>query len=391
MSHTNIFPKIDCAKRTDEGFRAKIYEDHHKTDSPLLKLNIDMIQKIPIADSLHLLHLGLMKRFLLGWRDGTFRKSDTKWSDANTKAVSAFLLKCKMPREIHRAMRSLEHLCYWKGTEYRTFLMYVGIVALKDHSSYEIYQHFLLLFCAVTICETRQFSHLLHLAKALIDHYIEDFIHIYGIHYMTSNFHNLAHMIDDVVKFGPLTSISSYPFENALGFIKTMMKNGNNPLSQIAKRMTEMTLMNTNNKFSAESPQVVLTTPNSGQNVPSHFHVVSEKTTEFHSKIDLGPFLLSTDVANKWFLTHSNKIVCLKNILSVEKNQVSLLGIALTGSANFFERPIRSSALNIYAAPKIDEKGAQYSSFIVADIKCKLVRVEYNDKTDVFIPLLHTL
>lgn len=162
--------------------RTKIseYGSHHKCDSPLLQLNIDMIDQIPIADSLHLLHLGVMKRLLFGWRDGTFRNTGTKWPFSTISAVSDFLNKCKMPREIHRAVRDLDCLAHWKGTEYRTFLMYVGIVALKDHVSYEVYQHFLQLFCAVTICESREFSHLLPLAKVLMDHYVENFKEIYG-------------------------------------------------------------------------------------------------------------------------------------------------------------------------------------------------------------------
>lgn len=77
-SNTNIFPRTDCERRTDEKFQAKLYGRHHKMDSPILKLDIDIIEQFPVGDSLHLLHLGMMKRLLFGWRDGTFRNSDTK-------------------------------------------------------------------------------------------------------------------------------------------------------------------------------------------------------------------------------------------------------------------------------------------------------------------------
>lgn len=52
---------------------------HHKIDSPLLKLKIDMIEEFPVADSLHLIDLGIMKRLLMGWRNGNFIKRVTKW------------------------------------------------------------------------------------------------------------------------------------------------------------------------------------------------------------------------------------------------------------------------------------------------------------------------
>lgn len=113
VTNTNVFPKVESPKKTDEGFRAK------KCESPLLQLKRDMVEHIPIAKLPNLLHLGVMKRMLFGWRDGTFRNSETKWSFRTISMLSDFLKQCKMPREIHRAVRGLECLPHWKGTEYR--------------------------------------------------------------------------------------------------------------------------------------------------------------------------------------------------------------------------------------------------------------------------------
>lgn len=53
------YPRTNCTRRTDEGFRLKIDEDHHKEDTPLIRLiGIDMIQDFIVADSLHLFDLG---------------------------------------------------------------------------------------------------------------------------------------------------------------------------------------------------------------------------------------------------------------------------------------------------------------------------------------------
>lgn len=52
------FPRIDCPLRDQTG------KDHHKDDSPLLKLKLDMVQDIIIADSLHLYDLGNISLFL---------------------------------------------------------------------------------------------------------------------------------------------------------------------------------------------------------------------------------------------------------------------------------------------------------------------------------------
>lgn len=48
--------------RTDERFRNRFQPEHHLQNSILEDLPIDMVKGFPIADSLHLLDLGLMKR-----------------------------------------------------------------------------------------------------------------------------------------------------------------------------------------------------------------------------------------------------------------------------------------------------------------------------------------
>lgn len=135
-------------RRTDASFRNRTDSDHNKMNTPLEKLPIDMIKSIPVSDSLHLLDLGIIKRLLSGYVYGTLGLK-TKWSANVTESVSNFLLRCRMPREIHRAVRGLDCLKFWKGTEYRTFGLYLGLVILKDYLSEEIYQHFMLFFCGV--------------------------------------------------------------------------------------------------------------------------------------------------------------------------------------------------------------------------------------------------
>ncbi|CAH0562990.1 unnamed protein product [Brassicogethes aeneus] len=81
------FPKIDCPLRTDESFRNKTDDDHHKEDSLLIKLPIDMVDDIIVADSLHLFHVGLMRKFLYGWVNGSYNFR-TKLSEADIDKLS---------------------------------------------------------------------------------------------------------------------------------------------------------------------------------------------------------------------------------------------------------------------------------------------------------------
>lgn len=234
-----MFPSINFPKRNDADFRSKKYGQHHKYDSPLLELPIDMIEDVPVGDSLHLIDLGITKRLLAGWRDGNFGKYLTKWSSGDITKVSDFLIVCKMPSEIHRSVRSLEVLAHWKGSEFRTFLYYLSFVILKYVLCSEAFYLFLCFFCAITVCSNKQHFTYLRLAEEMLKYFVNTYGNIYGKGYVTSNVHNLSHLVDEVKKFGILQNFNAYPFENKLYSIKKMLRQGNKPLSQITKRIME--------------------------------------------------------------------------------------------------------------------------------------------------------
>lgn len=359
-----------------------------------------MVQQFPVADSLHLLHLGIMKRLLFGWRDGTFRKSDTKWPAQTTKKVSEYLTRCKLPAEFVRVLRDLECMAKWKGTEYRTVLQYVGIVALKDHLTTEAYEHFLLLFCSVTVCTSKHYFEMLPVARAMLLQYIELFAEIYGEQYMTSNVHNLVHLVDDVEYLGELDSFSAYVFESMLGKIKRLLRNGNRPLAQVAKRLIEDTnctmSSSATDKINSDSTRgkAITSKRNGGENIPdalkSSMEVeATDNGLAFYSKIELGEFRLATDSVNCWFLTKNDAIVCLTNIIRNSNNEIRLCCVEAKEKRNFFKIPIESRHLNIYCAYIGGGNFTEMKLLDLFDVKCKLVQLNYHD-LNVFVPLLHT-
>lgn len=167
-----------------------------------------MIEDFPVGDSLHLIHLGIMKKCLLGWRDGHFGSYKTKWSVRDINIVTIFLENCKMPCEIHRSVRGLHVLGHWRGSEYSTFLHYLGILILKEVLPADVYLHFLKFFCAITICSTNSYKHFLNLADALLNNYVEYYRDFSGEDFITSNVHNLTHLVDEVRKL-VLCSVSA--------------------------------------------------------------------------------------------------------------------------------------------------------------------------------------
>lgn len=57
--------------------------------------------------------------------------------------------------------------------------------------------------------------------------------------------HNLIHLAEDVRFMKcPLSLLTAFPFENALGTIKKFLRSGNRPLAQIVRRLHESFFMN---------------------------------------------------------------------------------------------------------------------------------------------------
>ncbi|XP_050519447.1 uncharacterized protein LOC126893377 [Diabrotica virgifera virgifera] len=94
------FPQTNCNLRTDASFRSKSDPEHHQKDknqdkhndalipSPLERLPIDMVRDFVVADSLHLIDLGLVKRCLSGWVHGSYNFKEKLFSPQITSINS---------------------------------------------------------------------------------------------------------------------------------------------------------------------------------------------------------------------------------------------------------------------------------------------------------------
>lgn len=192
-----------------------------------------MVRDIPL-EYLHLILYGAMKRLLNLWVDGTkaFKFSNSDVLEISKKHVQAGYTK---PTEINRSNRSLKCLSFWKATEFRTFLLKTGPVILRDHLTLEMYNHFLLLHCAVSICCTERFLTYLPVAKKLFRAFTGKFGDIYGNENSTYSSHSIIHVTDDVERFGVFDNYSAFPGESNLGFLKGLVRGGNRPLQQVIK------------------------------------------------------------------------------------------------------------------------------------------------------------
>lgn len=256
-----------------------------------------------------------------------------KWTEREKLQVSKLLLKCNntLPCEIHRAVRPLNELKNWKGTEFRTFLLYIGVVILKDHLTEAEYKMFLNLFCGVTICSSHFYARYLPLARNLFNDFIENAIEIFGESNVTINMHNLSHVVDDVENFGPLHTLSACECENCLYHLKINIQQGRKPLQQIARRAIEQSLSKT-----------FLIQPDHTFPQLNHRFLLDgfDAFREIMYKSNVKLSSVNENEKNKWFLTYDNNIV---QFDYVKKNHGKLMifGSAFKSVGNFFERPFQ--------------------------------------------------
>lgn len=192
--------------------------------SPLLELPIDIVEDIIVADSLHLLHLGIMKKLILAYKEGHNGSGGSRWTNSVVESICTILKTIKLPIEIHRKVRGVDCINHWKASECASFLHYIGIVILKYFINEDHFQNFTALFCAVTICSNSYYTRFIAVAQKLFEEFISN--HYLLFNSITSNVHNLVHVAEEVTRFGPLPTISSYPFENHLFQIKKLVRSG---------------------------------------------------------------------------------------------------------------------------------------------------------------------
>lgn len=213
------------------------------------------------------------------------------------------------------------------------------------------------------------------MAKELLKYFVEHYKDFYGSDYITSNVHNLVHLTDEVQRFGPLHTFSAYPFENKLYLLKRMLRHGNKPLAQIAKRLSEYSGLEMSK--SRENQQITYVEPFVTTN--------SRKLNIPHLK----DFKISLKPQDKYFICYNNDILEVKKIETVVNSEIKIIGYKITGLIDVFEEPIKSSYLNIFKA-KLSTIKRTETVVSSKDIKSKLVCTEHKNYL-YFISLLHTV
>ncbi|KAF0757399.1 Uncharacterized protein FWK35_00026112, partial [Aphis craccivora] len=239
------FPYLKPEKRpsirTHQNYLTKLSEDHHVGDLSIVASvpNFDIVNGFSL-DYLHLVCLGTVRKLIHLWIKGPVRVRYPSWK-INKISVLLNKIKINCPSEIARKPRGLDQVNRWKGTEFRTFLLYVGTIVSKSVLSKVHWNHFFHLSISMIILLSPEYTQYLDMARQLLDGFVEHFEKLYGRHLISHNIHGLLHLCDDYANFGPLDQCSTFPFENYMGVLKNMIRKPHKPLEQIVNRYNEKT------------------------------------------------------------------------------------------------------------------------------------------------------
>ena len=356
-----IMPETKSMARTDETFRNTVDDNHHLSGvvSPLTRLKVDMVQDFPL-DYMHLICLGNVRKLIMYWLKGPLK---VRLGTVAVEKLNIELLKLKnhVPTEFNRKPRSLNEIDRWKATEFRQFVLYTGPVVLKSVLDVAVYEHFLLLHVAMSIllCDSLLLK-FVNLAEELLNIFVTHYPVLYGEEGLVYNVHNLIHITDDARRFGALDSVSAFPFENFLGRMKKMLRTGNRPLPQLARRLHEI--------FQVDEV---------GLNVRCDAICTTNSVDS-----------LSLTDGNKCCRLHCGSIVvCEDFILDCSQNRCFIKGRKFCHLENFYEYPCNSSDIFIYKVSKLSANIQEWPVSSV-DVKCLLLPLHQGCEF-LCLPLLH--
>ncbi len=323
-----VYPYTEFEKlRSDDDFlvleNAEIVSRHICQRSIFSELQIGLVTQVPL-DYLHLVCLGVVRKLVRTWVKG---KLPYRLKTFDVQQISFNLLKCKkyFPRAFQRRPRPLDEINHFKGSEFRSILLYTGVAVFYKILDSEKYEHFLLLHTSFYILLSTRASESVwnNLAKCLLQKFVRLAEKLYGAEFISYNVHGLLHISDDAILFGSLDNASTFMFENFMQVIKKILRSNNLFLEQAYNRISEM------------------------EYVSGNLGTISNNRE--YSKV----FELSVKIGDNCFMLSSGEIVLAKELYSDPSGKGISIFSKFLNLKPLKEYPIDSREVGIYRAENI--------------------------------------
>lgn len=319
--------------RTDESFSSQQFREHHKYITPLANvLNLGLVTSFP-GDYMHAVCLGVMKKLILQWRDGSRQYRITKEKNILLNIRISDISNNYWPVDFNRKPRSISELEYWKAKEYRQFLLYIAPVILHDILPNNVYCNFLLLKFGVMILLNSSLNKDYNsYANDLLHLFVRNGTEIYGDTFCIYNVHSLIHLADDAKRFGSLEDINCFPFENYLYQLKRMLRKSNEPLQQVIHRLAER--------------DCILEEIKNFKDIYFEGKPTAEGNKTVYPRLKFKGFTISTKLADSCIYIQ-NGIIRVTKIYTIN-NEMFLTGTEYQNVGSFLEYPTDTSTFSIF-------------------------------------------
>ena len=337
-----VFPELNSQLRTDSSFRNRTQPQHHLAEVSLLEnlLYFNLVDGV-ILDSMHLTDLGVQKKLLLHYIHGKYLR--VKLSKRKIAELAERVEECRLyvPFEFPRKLESLQFVGRWKATSYRMVKLYLGPVLFKNIIRDDLFSHFLLFHTAMKILSDEKkclkVDNLMFCQQLLVK-FVTECIALFGLQFVSSNVHNLIHIVMDVLRFGNLDSYSAYCFENLLQILKNLVRKSDKPLQQLVKRIGEIEI----NRMVQAEPERMTT----GTLTNKHFAgpLINGIVGQQFKNLQLKSTLLAVSMPNNCVILSEDQVVLIENFVR-RNSQTLIIGRKFMQNKDFFCQPIPSRNL----------------------------------------------
>lgn len=177
------FPFRDISERESKIIHFN-YVNRTDINHHISNTNISCIVNVITSFSLNYMHLvilGVMKKLLLLWIKGPLnvRLPSSKINQLSNLSIS---FKSEFPCGSSRKPRALIEIAHWKATEFRSFLLYIGPIILKNVVSVDCYKNCIDLNISMNILLSPNILIIVHSynnADDLLNYFVKTFEQIY--------------------------------------------------------------------------------------------------------------------------------------------------------------------------------------------------------------------
>ena len=255
ISDRVVFPAVAGNPRTDEKYN-RFEENNQVRLSPLTQI-VGLKTNFPV-DELHCICLGVVRK-MFHFLFSKVKKSTCRLKDNDVQLLSEDILNFRKytPAEFQRQVRSIKtDLMHFKGTEFRSFLLYFGPFLFKKYLSEKVYHLFILLHFSYYVFSSENYVNLHGHAHRCLEIFVKRFSDVFGEQSLSYNVHMLLHLHECVRRYGPLKSFSTFTFENYLGKLKRRVKVTRYAFSHILNQVRNVpcSLQSSQLRFTTQPP-----------------------------------------------------------------------------------------------------------------------------------------